>query len=137
MKRNLPVAFLLGVVLSLIFGSSWGFATPVEGTNPPGWSHGKKTGWQGENVPPGLAKKHEASQAETNEEKSGEEKKEAEGKEEQGKKHLKHAKHQAKTVVKKEEPASKTTAETQGKHKKKKSHVKKTLWPFGQKETKS
>lgn len=25
---------------------------------PPGWSHGKKTGWRGGDEPPGLAKKH-------------------------------------------------------------------------------
>ncbi len=27
---------------------------------PPGWSKGEKTGWQGKNMPPGLAKKHGA-----------------------------------------------------------------------------
>ncbi len=28
-----------------------------DGSTPPGWSHGKKTGWHGAHRPPGLAKK--------------------------------------------------------------------------------
>ena len=28
------------------------------GGTPPGWSHGRKTGWRGGNEPPGQAKKH-------------------------------------------------------------------------------
>ena len=28
------------------------------GSNPPGWSHGNKTGWGGHNMPPGLYKKY-------------------------------------------------------------------------------
>ncbi len=27
--------------------------------NPPGWEHGRKTGWRGGNEPPGLARKHD------------------------------------------------------------------------------
>ena len=29
------------------------------GDNPEGWSHGEKTGWHGEDMPPGLEKKEE------------------------------------------------------------------------------
>ena len=28
------------------------------GSNPPGWSHGNKTGWGGRGMPPGLYKKY-------------------------------------------------------------------------------
>ena len=31
------------------------------GSNPPGWSHGNKTGWGGRNMPPGLYKKYHSS----------------------------------------------------------------------------
>ena len=30
---------------------------PKEGHRPPGWDKGKKTGWHGSDVPPGLTKK--------------------------------------------------------------------------------
>ena len=31
------------------------------GSNPPGWSHGNKTGWGGRNMPPGLYKKYHSN----------------------------------------------------------------------------
>jgi hypothetical protein len=31
------------------------------GSNPPGWSHGNKTGWGGRGMPPGLYKKYSRS----------------------------------------------------------------------------
>jgi hypothetical protein len=31
------------------------------GSNPPGWSHGNKTGWGGHNMPPGLYKKYHSN----------------------------------------------------------------------------
>lgn len=35
-------------------------ASATEGETPPGWGHGKKTGWRGGHRPPGLAKKEGA-----------------------------------------------------------------------------
>ena len=34
--------------------SSSGARQAQNGTTPPGWSHGKKTGWNGGDMPPGL-----------------------------------------------------------------------------------
>jgi len=34
--------------------SSSGARQAQNGTTPPGWSHGKKTGWHGGDMPPGL-----------------------------------------------------------------------------------
>ena len=36
-------------------GGGGGFSN---GSNPPGWSHGNKTGWGGRDMPPGLYKKN-------------------------------------------------------------------------------
>jgi len=36
------------------------------GSNPPGWSHGNKTGWRGRGMPPGLYKKYYSNRGYTN-----------------------------------------------------------------------
>ncbi|TMJ59934.1 MAG: hypothetical protein E6G81_07795 [Alphaproteobacteria bacterium] len=38
----------------------------TRGSNPPGWSHGNKTGWGGHNMPPGLYKKFHSDRTYSN-----------------------------------------------------------------------
>ncbi len=38
-------------------GWGWGNNGRWNGSTPPGWQHGRKTGWGNSNLPPGLAKK--------------------------------------------------------------------------------
>ena len=37
----------------------------TRGSNPPGWSHGNKTGWGGRGMPPGLYKKYHSNSSRT------------------------------------------------------------------------
>ena len=53
MRRFLRSSLLILMVSGIFFASSMGYA----GLHPKGWLKGKKTGWKGENVPPGLSKK--------------------------------------------------------------------------------
>ena len=54
MKNRFKFAVATFAIFSLVM------STPVfakkDGDSPAGWSKGKKTGWGGENMPPGLAK---------------------------------------------------------------------------------
>ena len=53
--RWIAMAFVIsGLTLSL-GPSAWAKHT---GGNPPGWEHGKKTGWHGAHEPPGHEKEH-------------------------------------------------------------------------------
>lgn len=67
MKKVFNFILLTLIALSLVAGSSPAWAKKGEGhknggphETPPGWSQGKKKGWHGGGVPPGLQKKKEA-----------------------------------------------------------------------------
>ena len=49
--------FIVGMALMLMLAAPSAFAKHKEGGNPPGWTKGEKTGWDGGQMPPGLSKK--------------------------------------------------------------------------------
>ncbi len=74
MKKLNPFWCLVIALLFLLTGSSSVFAKHGGGgkghgggphKTPAGWSHGKKKGWKGEQLPPGLAKKQEGADSKT------------------------------------------------------------------------
>ena len=60
MKRFLR-SFLVLMVVSFFFVSSASYAKPT--SDPKGGHKGKKTGWKGQNTPPGLSKKEAKKKA--------------------------------------------------------------------------
>lgn len=62
MRKLIKFGILL-VIACLSLARPLAFAEE-QGHTPPGWSHGKKTGWHGGHRPPGLAKKEGAGKKE-------------------------------------------------------------------------
>lgn len=58
MKKLIP--FGIGILVVFCLALTVPSASAKEGGTPPGWGHGKKTGWHGGHRPPGLAKKEGA-----------------------------------------------------------------------------
>jgi len=131
MKYNKPMIMLISLAISLALASPSVYAKPKEGHDtPPGWSHGKKTGWEGENLPPGLAKKQGIEKGEVEDgagEKVEKEKKEKKEQKEKVEKAAKQEKEKKDKEAKEIEKAAKKEVP------KKKSRLKRILtWPFGQ-----
>ena len=129
MKYDKPTILTISLVICLALASPSAFAAPKEGHDtPPGWSHGKKTGWDGENLPPGLAKKEGIEKGDDVKDEAGE-------KVEKEKKEHKKQKEDAEKAVKQEKEKKEKEAKEKGKEaskevSKKKSRFKR-MWPFG------
>ncbi len=131
MKYDKPMIMLISLVISLALASPSVYAKPKEGHDtPPGWSYGKKTGWEGENLPPGLAKKEGIDKGES----EGETGEKVEKEEKEKKKQKEDAEKAAKQKKEKiEKEAKEKGKEAQKDAPKKKSRLKRILtWPFGQ-----
>ena len=93
MNMFLKSSFLVFVIATFFLASSVGYA----GLNPKGWGKGKKKGWSGENVPPGVSKK------------------EMKEKENQAKKEAKKAEREIKKKTREARKAAKETHQEAGK----------------------